>query len=47
MLLFLLKEFGKLESQFVLDTMTQIQIVGVAYMGVQTVSDIIREYRNN
>ena len=45
--LFILKVIGKLEADFVLSSMMYIQIVGVGYIGSQTVSDIMREYKSN
>lgn len=42
LLLFLLKEFGNLESSFTVSTMDFIQNIAIAYMGVQTVSDAIK-----
>jgi len=44
--LFVLKVFGNIDADFVIGVMDKISQVGIAYMGTQTVSDLVKEYRN-
>lgn len=46
-LLYFLREFGDIDTQFTLDTMATLERLDIAFMGTQSVSDVVREFRSN